>query len=504
MAPGPSEFYPEDPDATEKLDPPQLPRKITVTRVAAWRGRHFGKQAVHAFHRATRADGAWESGLTALTYAVMLNYALMASMAVALANTLFFSAATGESKSKVALYLLITIAPFAVIAPVIGPILDRVQRGRRIAMAVSCSGQAMLCVVMALHFDDWLLYPAALGVMVLSKSFDVLKAAVAPRVLPSGITLSKTNARLMTFAMAAGGALGAVAAGMSKLFGSPGALWFAMLLGVVNAVFCLRIPAKVEVTEGEVPASISLRIDTRKGAKRQPMGRHVVVALWGTGSIRMLTGFMMLFPAFVIKAETRGSGLTQLLMLGVIGVAAGGGSFLGNAIGSRKQFGRPEQMVLGCLSAALVGTVLAALTNSLVTAAIAALLGAVASALAKNNLDSVIQHDLPEASRASAFSRSETILQLSWVLGGAVGVMLPAKFWLGFTVISVMLAIGLTQTLMSRRGSSLIPGLGGDRDVRPMPEQPDEPRRPAPPRRQTARTPTRTPTRTMPADEHPR
>jgi hypothetical protein len=158
---------------------------------------------VNAFRRAAQADGAHESGLTALTYAVMLNYASSAAMAVGLANTLFFSAATAESKTKVALYLIITIAPFALIAPVIGPMLDRIQRGRRIALAVSCSGQALLVVVMALHLNDWLLYPAALGTLVLSKSFDVLKAAMTPRVLPSGITLSKTNARLTVFGLAA-------------------------------------------------------------------------------------------------------------------------------------------------------------------------------------------------------------------------------------------------------------------------------------------------------------
>jgi len=96
------------------------------------------------------------------------------------------------------------------IAPVIGPMLDRIQRGRRIALAVSCAGQALLAVMMALHFDDWLLYPAALGTLVLSKSFDVLKAAVTPRLLPSGITLSKTNARLAVFGLAAGAVFGVV------------------------------------------------------------------------------------------------------------------------------------------------------------------------------------------------------------------------------------------------------------------------------------------------------
>lgn len=493
---GGSEFYPEDPHATDRMPgrqqpaaeqpphtEPTLPRKITVTRVAAWRSRHFGHQAVSLFNRATRADGAWESGLTALTYVVMFSWAVMASMSVALANTLFFSAATSESKGKVALYLLITIAPFAVIAPVIGPLLDKIQRGRRIAMAVCCVVQAVLCVVMALHFDDWLLYPAALGVMVMSKSIDVLKAAVAPRVLPSGITLSKTNARLMTFAMAAGGAFGAVAAGLAAVFGSSGALWFAMLLGLVNAVLCTRLPGRVEVTEGEVPASLSLRIDdatTPQRKNRQPMGRQVIVTLWGTSSIRMFTGFMMLFPAFVIKADESSEGFTELLLLGVVGAAAGGGSFLGNAIGSRKQFGNPEQMVLGCLAASLAGATLAALLSGIATAAVAGLLGGLSSSLAKNNLDSVIQDDMPEASRASAFSRSETLLQLAWVFGGAIGVLLPAEYWLGFLVIATLLAVGLAQTLLSQRGRSLIPGLGGDRPVKP-PEYGAPPPRQAPP-----------------------
>ena len=75
--------------------------------------------------RAATADGADKSGLTALTWPVVANFAVDSAMAVALANTLFFAAASGESKSKVALYLLITIAPFAVIAPLIGPALDR-------------------------------------------------------------------------------------------------------------------------------------------------------------------------------------------------------------------------------------------------------------------------------------------------------------------------------------------------------------------------------------------
>ena len=60
---------------------------------------------MRAFHRAATADGADRSGLTALTYATMMTYAVDAAVAVALANTLFFAAAKAESRHNVALYL---------------------------------------------------------------------------------------------------------------------------------------------------------------------------------------------------------------------------------------------------------------------------------------------------------------------------------------------------------------------------------------------------------------
>ena len=129
----------------------RMPRKLTVTRVAALRSRQLTQNGIRAFHRAASADGADRSGLTALTYATMMTYAVDAAVAVALANTLFFAAATAESKTNVALYLAITVAPFAVVAPVIGPLLDRLQRGRRAALAVSFAGRAVLAVVMALQ-----------------------------------------------------------------------------------------------------------------------------------------------------------------------------------------------------------------------------------------------------------------------------------------------------------------------------------------------------------------
>ncbi|MDL5157473.1 MFS transporter [Actinomycetospora termitidis] len=456
----------EDPEDTREEPPPTRrltgqdaddpgPRKITVTRVAAWRTRNLTRAGVRAFHRAASADGADRSGLTALTYAWMANYASDATLAVALANTLFFSAASAESKDKVALYLLITVAPFALIAPVIGPLLDRIQRGRRWALAISTAGQGALAVVLALFMDTWALYPAALGILVLSKSFGVLKAAVTPRVLPPGITLVTTNSRLTVFGLVASGVFGALAAGVSYLFGSPGAAWLTAGICGVGVWLCLRIPRWVEVTEGEMETVLIPRPGARRPKAR--MSGHVVTALWANGTIRALTGFLTLFAAFVVKAETEGTPGRQLLLLGVVGAAAGAGGFIGNALGARRRFDRPDVLLVTALCAALAATVTAAILVGLVTAAVVGLVGATASALLKVCLDAVVQRDMPEAARASAFGRSETILQLTWVFGGALGVLLPPTWWIGFTVISVVIAIGTVQTVLISRGRSLLP-----------------------------------------------
>lgn len=469
-----------------------MPRKLTVTRVAAMRGRELTGKGIATFRRAAEADGADKSGLTALTYATMANFALDAAIAVALANTLFFASATAESKSKVALYLLITIAPFALIAPLIGPALDRLQTGRRLALAASFAARAVVAVVLIFSFDSWVLYPLALCMMVLSKSFAVLKSAVTPRVLPPDIDLVRTNSRLTVFGLV-GGTLGAggIAAATAALTGSTGALILATGIALGGAYLSWKIPRWVEITEGEVPTTLSYHGDDpqtevlhsgRESAipprkRRQPLGRAVVTGLWGNGSIRVLTGFLTFYIAFVAKA-TEHRPVQQAAMLGLVGAAAAVGNFAGNATGARLRLGRPSLIVVNCTLACTTVATVALILGNLLGAALAALVAAGASALAKVSLDASIQDDLPPESIASGFGRSETVLQLSWVVGGAGGVLLPTDYWKGFAVVSAVLAAGLVQTVLSSRGHSLLPGFGGRRPLHAEQEVPhhDTPR----------------------------
>lgn len=473
--------------ARRRTDPP--PRtgaaageRVTVTRAAAQRSREMGSKMYGLVHRAATADGADKSGLTALTWPVVANFAVDAAMAVALANTLFFAAASGESKSKVALYLLITIAPFAVIAPLIGPALDRLQHGRRIALAMSFAARTVLAVVLIANYDgvtgsfpSWVLYPCALGMMVLSKSFSVLRSAVTPRVLPPSIDLVRVNSRLTTFGLlfgtVVGGGLAAGAEYLFNMFELPGALYVLVAATVGGAFLAMRIPKWVEVTAGEVPTTLSyhggtdqLRRHPERSAARQPLGRNIITSLWGNCTIKVMVGFLFLYPAFVAKAHGDG-GWEQLRILGLIGAAAAIGNFTGNFTAARLKLGRPALLVVRAAIAVTLSALAAALTGNLMVVAVATLITSGASAIAKASLDASLQDDLPEESRASAFGRSESVLQLAWVIGGATGVLIYTELWAGFTAITAILIVGLAQTLVSYNGASLIPGFGGNRPI---------------------------------------
>ncbi len=204
-------------------------------------------------------------------------------MAVALANTLFFAAATGESKGRVALYLLITIAPFAVIAPLIGPALDRLQHGRRVALATSFVLRTALALVLIMNYGDgatgsypsMVLYPCALAMMVFSKSFSVLRSAVTPRVMPPTIdpygSIPGSPCSAYSAAPSPAAPSRAVSSSPAPTCSScPGRCSWSSPVTIAGALLSMRIPRWVEVTEGEVPATLSYRLGSGQARRSWP------------------------------------------------------------------------------------------------------------------------------------------------------------------------------------------------------------------------------------------
>jgi hypothetical protein len=87
----------------------------------------------------------------------------------------------------------------------------------------------------------------------------------------------------------------------------------------------------------------------------------------------------------------------------------------------------PMIVVVVALVADTAAAVVAALFYGLVAAMLLGLTAGVGQAMGKLALDATIQRDVPESHRTSAFARSETLIQLSWVIGGFLGIAVPLE-----------------------------------------------------------------------------
>lgn len=434
--------------------------------------------------KATHAHGAGESGLGKLIELHAVNGAGDVMITVALASTVFFSVPTDEARGRVALYLAVTMAPFTLLAPVIGPLLDRLPHGRRAAMAGAMFARAVLAITMsgAVATGGLELYPAALGVLVSSKAYGVVRSAVVPRLLPPRFSLVKANSRVTLAGLLATGIAAPIGAGLQAV-GSPWPLYGACVVFLGGTVLAFTLPHKVDSAKGERKARLavpheeappapraatgksrrsgSTRIGRRGGREKPPglrsVGPSVLHGLQANAAHRALSGFLIFYLAFLLREHPL-AGQSAAVSLGIVGVAAGAGNAFGTAVGSWLRARGPEVIVATVLGLALGVAVLAAVFFSTVMVAALTAVAGFTQALSKLSLDAMIQRDVPEEVRTSAFARSETLLQMSWVVGGAIGIALPLNGVLGMSVAAGLLALGAAASVRgllgaARRGS---------------------------------------------------
>jgi hypothetical protein len=231
----------------------------------------------------------------------------------------------------------------------------------------------------------------------------------------------------------------------------------------------MGLPVRVDSSAGEERARLTagLPVDARgpgtgtgssSGTAARParprrtsIGPRGVLTLRASAAARWLSGYLTLFLAFRLRTQPL-PGLGETASVGLVVVLAAVGSGVGSALGGVVRRTRPE----GIAVALLAGTALVALWSAvgygLVSVPAVALAAGVAASLTKLGLDAVIQSDVPEAVRTSAFARSETVLQLAWVLGGVVGLFLPLSgpWGLGLATLVTAAAALLAATDLSR------------------------------------------------------
>lgn len=374
-------------------------------------------------------------------------------VAMALGSTLFFSVPSTQARENVALYLLVTLAPFALIGPFLGGFFARFPGAYRGGLVASSGLRAVAAVVMAVWLDTLLLFPIAFALLALSRFHGISRSSVVPIVLDDPRDLISGNAQLAR--------IGVLASAVIIPIG---------LLGVgfdhpsITLIMAAVVYAWSALSAAGLPA---LRIQREKGKasrleqKRIAAPRDVRLARFATAGVRFLNGFLLLLVAFAFRDEDAG-----FLDFSALLAAAGLGYFVAAFVTPilDKKISE-EPMVVTGLAIEAGAAFIAAQTFGLPAAATLAAAAGFAWGTAKFGFDGLLQATVPEDARGRAFTNAETFFQFAWVVGALIPVFIVFPEGLGLTLAGVA-ALAIQVVYIS---ALLVPVVRHRRSTTPAP-----------------------------------
>jgi hypothetical protein len=395
-------------------------RETPAPRPGGWRPLRAPDLGVPGFTRLARTHAASSAG--------------DALVAIGLAGSLFFSISPEAARGRVALYLLLTMAPFALVAPLIGPLLDRRSGGRRGMVVAALAGRMVLCVFMARDINGLLLFPEAFATLVLGKGYGVAKAALVPALVDDPSELVQANSKLMLVS----GFLGFAAAVPGLVLFKIGPQWvllFGALVFAVGAGLALQLPP----ARAAAPEGAAERAELRSAG--------IFLAASAMAVLRGVVGFVAFLLAFWLRTDD-----APAWWFGVVVAASGLGSLGGAALAPPlRRFVREERLLLGCLALVAVAGLAALQVGGRASAAVLAGTVGIAASAGRLCFDSIVQRDAPEADKGRSFARFETRFQLVWVLGALIPVVLSVRRDWGYTVVMVVAAVAAVSYLTGRQ-----------------------------------------------------
>ena len=457
-------------------------------------------------HRITGAKGADRTGLATLIEMTAASGAADAFVTVALAGTIFFSTSVDQARGRVVLFLIITMAPFAVLAPFIGPALDRIQQGRRFVLAGTMLTRGLLCYAMSANVASSVtLLPAAFGILVLQKAGGVVKASVTPRLLPADLTLVTANARSGLISLAASTAAAVLAAGVQVAGGAAWTLRVGTLIYLAAMVIAFRLPEQIDVptaAPAEAPAPMPAPVrepPTRPDMPRPTLplppgdppsageapskaagapggapggaarGRHgrwrtlanvgpvVAEAMTVNAVLRAYSGYILFLLAFLLRSVDLGTvfghTVSHNFALGALALGLSVGSLGSMILGSFFKGRAPQLIMFSVLIVAPLVTAVCAWTFGLWAAVLVEATAIFCASLAKLGQDSIVGREIGDEIRSSTFAVSETINQVANVAGGLAGVLVSMlnNGQVGLSIAAGGLAVAVVLLVGRRR-----------------------------------------------------
>jgi len=411
----------------------------------------------------TRAQRLFVSPFTRMARTHAMSTMCDATVAVALAGSIFFSIDPSAARWRVALYLVLTIAPFAIVTPLIGPAVDRIRGGRRVMILITVLGRALLAYLMSRHINGLLLFPEAFGFLVLQKGYSVAKSAVVPTIVRSEEEFVSANSKLALLS-AISGILGAGIGGLAMLFGQEWPPMVACVGFTITALFAINLKP---VAVAEEPLAARERADLRRAG--------IVAGAVAIAGLRLTVGFVTFLLAFAFRggeegipmeAPGRAGGAAVGLIrgenvfgtpgapawhFGAVLVGAGLGALFGAYIAPRLRRRVVEERIIGgSLFMVMAGASFAVWADGLWTDGLWGAVSMAASvagcaAAAKLAFDSLVQRDAPDANHGRSFAKFEGRFQLSWAVGAFPPTILSLKPLVGYlgVIIAMWVVMGV-------------------------------------------------------------
>lgn len=378
----------------------------------------------------------------AFTHAAMMGGE--AAMVVALADSFFFDVDPSGARSKVLLFLLVSFAPFLLVAPAIGPTIDRVAGGRRLIVQVVAAARVGVQLLMIPFANSLGLFPLVFVALVLQKTYTVSKSALVPAVVRTDTELVEANSKLGVIAGVAGTAAVVPAAGLQFTLGSSATLLYGAALFAVAFVGALRLPRELPVLAGTEDSAT----DDFDTASLQLAAAAMVL-------LRASVGFMLFHLAFLF----RGQDSDDKFLLGIAVGVASLGTLTGNALAPTLRRRLPEErmLVVSLALPAVAGLWAAVVGGAVAGIAVAASVN-LAAAVGRLSFESLVQRDGPVTNRGQAFAMFETRFQLGWVIAAVVPVLFNLPGRAGYGLVGLVMASALLNYLLAataaRRGSA--------------------------------------------------
>lgn len=398
-----------------------------------------------------------------------------AVMAVALADSLFLSISPDAARSRVLLFLALSFAPFVVVAPLIGPFIDRLRGGRRMVVRLVAIARLVIALVMVTAIDDYLLFPLAFAALVLQKTYAVSKSALVPTVVRSEAELVEANSKLGLISGIVGAIIVVPAGVVQLLIGSQATLVFNGMVFGAALVAATRLPKEVVAAQ---PA--------RARERRELHAPSIVLAASALAYMRAAVGFLFFHLAFWLRDQDAGT-----LWFGLAVGLSALGTMVGNVIAPQlRKVLRVELMLIGALGLVVLTGSFTALMGGVGAGVLLAASVNMAAAVGRLAFESIVQRDAPDANRGRTFAQFEVRFQLGWVAAGIVPVLITLPGAVGYLIVAVFgafaVALYVRGNRMVRAGRALPPTFSSRARDRLMPRDRDAPargqeRRPRPP-----------------------